>query len=917
MRWHPSEARRGQYAVPRQLSACARKHIDPGSRVFGILKAAASQGKPPTCKGDGPLSTAAALLAAYSALEEAQHGVPHTARNLWQAQPSHDPVATVKDRVAAVERTWANPEPSTTTPAMHRPAPAASPKVHSRLSPASIDAARMVERKARVLELPSQPAKQPIETLAAPLQPPAAAPVAPPVTTPVSTRAVLPHVEPPPPVVLESTSRTGGPVLTSTPPAEGSDDGLSRAAAAVIAQRQARDALARLVDESASQRDERQQRIVAVRANSQRLISLEAEIRRARESIVAGEAQLEAVTAMMEARGRRGRPQLAISSADGAHTTTALADGVQPSGPAATAPVAEPSPLSDSSPLSERLQAVRFSPPPPQPPYPSGSYLLSERIQAVRESAERHLASQHAHGMQLPRSSCSTATSGAEDGRRAIDDHLEFVLASSLAHHAAAIEHAAELQNAATIERQHLLGEAGGEALEDSRLISADLALEDSPLLQPLPPPLMSSPMGLGMGIPALQGQTPVESRAPGESPAQPPCTSPFLPLTPHEAFAPCEASADGRPYWQSAQGGRRPLPDFQEQLRSMQARERRRWPPPPQPPQPQPPPRQQQQQAQEQEQPQQQVEVQQMLPVLPRWTATQSRRHRRVVATSAPPIPLDIAGLRPTPPPVAAQAEANLSSRTPQQIARRRARRLAIQRALLQAAAQSQQPQPPPQQSPGGQRHRGSRPGRDVPGMALPHLTGPAQQARLTGPASRAPAAARGATATRPTANRQHRHVLPASAAEMQEAKVRWQVRLDEEALERHTGGDTECVICLGEMEPHEPLVHLPCNQQRLTHQPRQAREQQPQGQTHPTQQHTEASAPNAICAPCEDQCEGIDQAAEDPVTALEPQTQAKAHLFHADCLSRWLLTSAACPTCRKPVRSMLTKSRAAAQGA
>ena len=103
---------------------------------------------------------------------------------------------------------------------------------------------------------------------------------------------------------------------------------------------------------------------------------------------------------------------------------------------------------------------------------------------------------------------------------------------------------------------------------------------------------------------------------------------------------------------------------------------------------------------------------------------------------------------------------------------------------------------------------------------------------------------------------------VAPASAAEMAEARTRFAVRLDAEDLQRETDGDIECIICLGEMEADEPLVCLPCNGKE----------------------------------------EGEESA-------------AKSHVFHADCLARWLLTSAQCPTCRRKVRPMLAKARGAAR--
>ena len=93
---------------------------------------------------------------------------------------------------------------------------------------------------------------------------------------------------------------------------------------------------------------------------------------------------------------------------------------------------------------------------------------------------------------------------------------------------------------------------------------------------------------------------------------------------------------------------------------------------------------------------------------------------------------------------------------------------------------------------------------------------------------------------------------MLPASAAEMSEASTRWAVCFDAESdLLAQTDGDIECIICLGEMEAGEPLVRLPCSE------------------------------------------------------------AGKAHVFHRECLQRWLLCSAACPTCRRGVRPMLRKAK------
>ena len=93
---------------------------------------------------------------------------------------------------------------------------------------------------------------------------------------------------------------------------------------------------------------------------------------------------------------------------------------------------------------------------------------------------------------------------------------------------------------------------------------------------------------------------------------------------------------------------------------------------------------------------------------------------------------------------------------------------------------------------------------------------------------------------------------MLPASAAELQEATSRWAVCYEcEEELHEEVAGDVECIICLSDLEIGEPLVRLPCSE------------------------------------------------------------AAKAHIFHAECLTRWLLCSAACPTCRRGVRPMLRKPK------
>ena len=83
-----------------------------------------------------------------------------------------------------------------------------------------------------------------------------------------------------------------------------------------------------------------------------------------------------------------------------------------------------------------------------------------------------------------------------------------------------------------------------------------------------------------------------------------------------------------------------------------------------------------------------------------------------------------------------------------------------------------------------------------------------------------------------------------------MAEATSRWAVCYEcEDELMAQTDGDAECIICLSDMEAHEALVRLPCSE------------------------------------------------------------AAKAHVFHTECLSRWLLCSAACPTCRRGVRPMMKK--------
>ena len=79
--------------------------------------------------------------------------------------------------------------------------------------------------------------------------------------------------------------------------------------------------------------------------------------------------------------------------------------------------------------------------------------------------------------------------------------------------------------------------------------------------------------------------------------------------------------------------------------------------------------------------------------------------------------------------------------------------------------------------------------------------------------------------------------------------------------------------------MEAHEELVRLPCH-----------RFAPPHGSI------PEDDGPCGECAADDEDGGGEDE-----------DGGPKAHLFHAECLSRWLLTSAACPTCRRGVRPML----------
>ena len=137
-------------------------------------------------------------------------------------------------------------------------------------------------------------------------------------------------------------------------------------------------------------------------------------------------------------------------------------------------------------------------------------------------------------------------------------------------------------------------------------------------------------------------------------------------------------------------------------------------------------------------------------------------------------------------------------------------------------------------------------------------------QQSRRAGVSSAASMPVRGvAAASVPT---RRAAVVPASAAEIGEARAQWLVQMDDAELQRQTDGDIECVICLDAMEAGQQLVCLPCNDT---------------------------------------------SGAEGGGGGGEDQQRAKAHLFHEACLSRWLLASAACPTCRRPVRGMLKRCR------
>ena len=137
--------------------------------------------------------------------------------------------------------------------------------------------------------------------------------------------------------------------------------------------------------------------------------------------------------------------------------------------------------------------------------------------------------------------------------------------------------------------------------------------------------------------------------------------------------------------------------------------------------------------------------------------------------------------------------------------------------------------------------------------------------QSRRAGVGSAVPMAARGGVA--PSAPpRRVAPAVPASAAEIGEARARWLVQMDDAELQRQTDGDIECVICLDEMKAGQQLVCLPCNDTA---------------------------------------------GAEGDGGGGEDQPRVKAHLFHEACLSRWMLASAACPTCRRPVRGMLKRCR------
>ena len=220
----------------------------------------------------------------------------------------------------------------------------------------------------------------------------------------------------------------------------------------------------------------------------------------------------------------------------------------------------------------------------------------------------------------------------------------------------------------------------------------------------------------------------------------------------------------------------------------------------------------------------------------------------------SRPPPLVSISPSPPTPstdriPTAAPDPEARPTASPTGEVQHRRRQHQALQRALFQAAAQRRR------ESAGG--HVPPAPlARAGPGSSEPR---PLPPAPVAVPANRPRVGTQHAAAPGgplPTAHALHgmprprRPVLPASAAEMMEVTARWRVRLDEDELQEAIGDDAECIICLSELEPNEPLVRLPCS-------------------------------------------------------------EARAHVFHEECLGRWLLTSAACPTCRRGVRPMLKKDK------
>ena len=584
----------------------------------------------------------------------------------------------------------------------------------------------------------------------------------------------------------------------------GRTDALGPVAMATL--QRSRHELASLVRASASERHAHEARREEVDLNASRLLELETELNETQRHITAGEEQLAAIRAIQHSRFQSTRRRGAQSGRRSRSDHRSLGGGGGSAIGAAAAPPgvgARNAAAAADAPFIERIERT-----PTQVPRVTGSASLeapptSEGSTAVEPHASEGLTPSDGDAHQP----------SDEQRRHEIDAHLEHALQTSMVEREHAMRRAAALERAADLERRLLASAAAYE-----RAAAAERRRRGLP-----PPPVDQAPPVLPR-LPAITAPQP---------PAHSPNGTPPLLLPGAEAGVTVDATDDvsrdrltrerislaPRQRAEPRRGDRRgdrhsaiAAAAADAALTRAQARERRV---------PSAPTDQQ--------------------GLEPPDALARLRPTRQPVATTAPP-----SAAPPSMPP-------RLLTRARRQDLAQRRQRIALQRALI-LAANTQQPSAfsaPP--SPLQETASSAQPPTNTTGSAATAATAAtaapatpaatvatavpaATVATVATPTDRAPARARRAVALAGRAHRAvvaqppppqpppqpaaaaagpARKVLPASAAEMHEATSRWAVCFEvEEDLSAQLDGDLECIICLGDMQPHEDLVRLPCSE-------------------------------------------------------------------------------------------------------